>query len=261
LRRFNLWDTKAVEEYIDQADWTNGRKEHVSLAYRNWCESKGFDFKPRKYKRQVKLPYIPSENEIDQLIGGFSVSKYGPYLQLLKETAFRPVEASRLRPSDFDLERRVVTLNEPAKNSNPRQVRLSPKLVLMLAPLLARTIEDGRIWGRRTASIYNNFQKIRNRTAERLGNPRLRKITLKTFRHWKATMLYHETKDILYVQNFLGHKSIQNTLVYTHLIENEPENKYIIKVASTLEEYIELLENGFEYISDYEDKKILRKRK
>ena len=34
MRRFNLWDIKAVEEYIDQADWTNGRKEHVSLRAR-----------------------------------------------------------------------------------------------------------------------------------------------------------------------------------------------------------------------------------
>ncbi len=186
MKRFNLWDTKAVEEYIDQADWTNGRKEHVSLAYRNWCESKGFDFKPKKYRRQIKLPYIPTENEIDQLIGGFSISKYGPFLQLLKETAFRPVEASRLKPSDFDLERRIVTLNDPAKNCNPRQVRLSPKLVHMLSPLIARTRKDRRIWAKQTASIYNNFLKIRNRTAERLGNPRLRKITLKTFRHWKA---------------------------------------------------------------------------
>ena len=74
-------------------------------------------------------------------------------------------------------------------------------------------------------------------------------------------MLYHETKDILYVQNFLGHKSIQNTLVYTHLVEGEPENNFIIKVASTLEEYIGLLELGFEYISDYDNAKVLRKRK
>jgi hypothetical protein len=53
------------------------------------------------------LPYIPTEKEIDQLIGGFSDSKYGPFLQLLKETAFRPIEASRLKPMDFDLERRI----------------------------------------------------------------------------------------------------------------------------------------------------------
>jgi hypothetical protein len=58
------------------------------LAYSNWCESKGFVYTPRKYPRQIKLPYVPTEKEIDQLIGGFSASKYGPFLQLLKETAF-----------------------------------------------------------------------------------------------------------------------------------------------------------------------------
>jgi hypothetical protein len=36
---------------------------------------------------------------------------------------------------------------------------------------------------------------------------------------------------------------------------------YTVKVASTLDEYTSLLEQGFEYVSDYEDKKILRKRK
>jgi integrase len=261
MRRVNLWDKDAVETFIDQANWTNGRKEHVSLAYLNWCESKGFEYKPKKYRRQVRLPYIPTEKEIDQLIGGFSNSKYGPYLQLLKETAFRPVEASRLKPSDFDLDRRIVTLNTPAKNSNPRQVKLSPKLVRMLTPLIVRTNSDEKIWNPNPAAVYNNFMRLRNNIADRLGNPRLRKISLKTFRHWKASMLYHETKDILYVQNFLGHKSIQNTLVYTHLVEDEPENNFIIKVASTLEEYTSLLEHGFEYISDYDDKKILRKRK
>jgi len=27
-------------------------------------------------------------------------------------------------------------------------------------------------------------------------------------------MLYHQTKDILYVKDFLGHKSIDNTMIY-----------------------------------------------
>ena len=81
MKRFNLWDTEAVEEFIDKAGWTNGHKEHVSLAYRNWCESKGFEYEPRKYKRQVKLTYIPAENEIDQLIGGFSVYNFSKPLQ------------------------------------------------------------------------------------------------------------------------------------------------------------------------------------
>jgi hypothetical protein len=43
---------------------------------------------------------------------------------------------------------------------------------------------------------------------EKLQNPRLLQITFRTLRHWKATMEYHKTKDILNVINLLGHKSI-----------------------------------------------------
>lgn len=257
----NLWDCEAVQEYIDQANWTNGRKEHVSLAYYNWCEWKGFDYKRKKYPRQLKLPYIPTEKEIDQLIGGFSNSQYGPFIQLLKETAFRPIEASRLRPIDFDLERRIVTLNQPAKNNNPRQVRLSSKLVNMLSPLIARTKSNQRIWNTSSKNIYENFRKLRDQVAENMGNPNLKRITYKTLRHWKATILYHETKDILFVKNFLGHKNIQNTLLYTHLVEDELDDSYVVKVAINLDEYVTLLETGFEYISDFEGMKVLRKRK
>ena len=260
-KRVNLWDTKAVQGYIDQADWTNGRKEHVSLAYFNWCECKGFEFHRKKYPRQIRLPYIPTEKEIDQLIGGFSNSKYGPFIQLLKETAFRPIEGSRLRPFDFDLERRIVTLNAPAKNSNPRQMRLSHKLVNMLNPLISRTKQSERIWNTDSKNIYENFRKMRDKISERMGSPNLRRINLKTFRHWKATMEYHRTKDILFVKELLGHKNIQNTLVYTHLVSFEEDDAYIVKIASSIEEITVLLESGFEYVSDYEGKKVLRKRK
>ena len=87
------------------------------------------------------------------------------------------------------------------------------------------------------------------------------KIKLKTFRHWKATMEYHRTKDILYVKELLGHKNIQNTLVYTHLVSFEEDDAWIVKVATSIEEYVALLESGFEYVSDYEGRKVLRKRK
>ena len=43
-------------------------------------------------------------------------------------------------------------------------------------------------------------------------------ITFKTFRHFKATMEYHRTKDIIHVMRLLGHKNIKNTLVYTQLV-------------------------------------------
>ena len=83
----------------------------------------------------------------------------------------------------------------------------------------------------------------------------------RTLRPWKATVTYHETKDRLYVQRLLGHKSLKNTPVYTHLVDMESDEGFTVRVASNLEEYTSLLESGFEYIADYGDAKVLRKRK
>ena len=73
-------------------------------------------------------------------------------------------------------------------------------------------------------------------------------------------MEYHKTKDILYVMKLLGHKNINNTLVYTQLVDFS-EKEYVTKVAWTLEEACKLIEAGFEYVCEMEGAKIFRKRK
>ena len=79
------------------------------------------------------------------------------------------------------------------------------------------------------------YRMQRKRMANKLQNPRLEQISFKTLRHWKATTEYHRTKDILHVMQLLGHKNIQNTLVYTHLVNFASED-YVCKVAKTIEE-------------------------
>jgi len=74
-------------------------------------------------------------------------------------------------------------------------------------------------------------------------------------------MEYHKTKDILYVMKLLGHKSIKNTLVYTQLIDFPEDDEFVCKVAKTVQEASQLIENGFEYICAVEDAKLFRKRK
>ena len=51
---------------------------------------------PPIYHRIKKIPFIPKEKEIDNLIAGVG-PKTAPYLQLLKETAVRAGEAWQLR--------------------------------------------------------------------------------------------------------------------------------------------------------------------
>ena len=47
---------------------------------------------------------------------------------------------------------------------------------------------------------------------------------------------------------------------YTQLVEMG-DDECVVKVASSIEEFSTLLESGFEYVSDYEGRKVLRKRK
>lgn len=53
----------------------------------------------------------------------------------------------------------------------------------------------------------------------------------------------------------LGHRKIDNTLVYTQLISLEG-NDYHCRVAKTLEEAKGLVEAGFEYVCDMESAKL-----
>jgi hypothetical protein len=73
-------------------------------------------------------------------------------------------------------------------------------------------------------------------------------------------MEYHKTRDILHVMQILGHRSITNTLKYTQLI-NFKDDEYTAKVAHSEQELCQLLEAGYEYVCDYNESKILRKRK
>jgi len=100
----------------------------------------------------------------------------------------------------------------------------------------------------------------RRKVATTLQNPKILKIRFHTLRHWKATMEYHKTKDILYVKELLGHRNINSTLIYTHLINFKGE-EYYSATAKTVDEAKDLIEKGFEYVTEMDGVKLFRKRK
>jgi len=73
-------------------------------------------------------------------------------------------------------------------------------------------------------------------------------------------MEYHKTKDILYVMKMLGHRNIQNTLIYTQLITFESD-EYHSAVAKTIDEARAMVEGGFHYVCTHNDVMLFRKRK
>jgi hypothetical protein len=106
--------------------------------------------------------------------------------------------------------------------------------------------------------------KQRLRVANKLKNPRIAEISYRTCRHWKATELYHKTKDILYVMKFLGHRNIKNTLIYIDLERISYPNggeDFTAKVAKSETEALQLIEAGFDFVCTMGESKLFRKRK
>jgi len=58
----------------------------------------------------------------------------------------------------------------------------------------------------------------------------------------------------------LGHRNIQSTLLYTQLISFQSDD-FHVRAARNLEEDKELIEAGFEYVTERDGVKIYRKRK
>jgi len=76
-------------------------------------------------------------------------------------------------------------------------------------------------------------------------------------------MEYHKTKDVLHVMQTLGHKNIQNTLIYVQLAKAlfQDQQEYVSKIAKTEKDACSLIEAGFEFVCDFNGAKIFRKRK
>lgn len=109
------------------------------------------------------------------------------------------------------------------------------------------------------------MQKQRKRAAEKLRNPRLRRISFYSLRHWKATVEYHRTRDIFHVMRILGHRDIKNTLVYIDLdheiFNNSNIDEFTVKVAHNTKEACRLAEVGFEKFDEFDGVHLYRKRK
>ena len=263
-RNADLFDPESVKEALArEKTWSQNRHRNVINAYTLFLRFSGLSWEKPRCKVTRKIPFIPMEQEIDDLIAGSS-RKVAAFLQLLKETAMRSGEAKRLLWTDIDFERRLITLNQPEKNSLPRIWRVSTRLLQMLNALPKKSLKvfgDGPI-----NSIKSTFIKGRRRLASKLQNPRLLQIHFHTLRHWKATMEYHRTKDILHVKAFLGHKKLDNVAIYVHLDQKlfiDTDEGFTCRVAHNVGEAIALIETGFEYVTgEYTDGgKLFRKRK
>ena len=256
-QRVDLEQPEQVKELVARADWSNGYKQNIVNAYNHYAKVHGISWKVPQYQRARSIKKVPLESDIDLVIS-HTLTKNRTAFKLIKECGLRPIEVSRLTLSHFDLNRRTV-YPETAKGGAARVLELKNDTLALIKDLVSGKNLDDQIFPS-SKTLQKNWNRMRNKLAERYSRPELKQIRLYDLRHFYATMLYHRTKDILHVMQKLGHRNIKNTLIYTHLV-NFQDDEWICKAAATVEEAQGLIEAGFRFEVEMDGLKLFRKRK
>jgi integrase len=167
-------------------------------------------------------------------------------LQALKETGFRIGELWNCKWTDLGEEKSTLKcIGE--KHCKPREAKISARLIARLntLPKISQYI-----FGKNDPnSIRWTFDQQKTRRAQKLQNPRLKQIHFHTLRHYYATRIYNATKSLIEVQARLGHRNINSTTVYTHIVQFDGESQnYYHATARDEKEAGELIDNGWTYI-------------
>lgn len=133
----DILDPESIKEVIAAQSWCEGRKEYAAETYTNFLVMSGGKWEQPRYRRVEKIPFIPTEQEIDQLIAGCG-EKTSALLQVLKETAMRVGEAWKLNWTDIDFVHNTVSVT-PEKRSHARMLKLSCKALGMISMLPRKT--------------------------------------------------------------------------------------------------------------------------
>lgn len=174
-------------------------------------------------KKDKKLPVVLSKTEIKKILSAPRSIKHRAILMLVYSAGLRVGEVVRIKPGDIDGERMLVHVKS-AKGRKDRYTLLSDVALRTLR--LYWQCERPRTWlfpgqkeGRHITT--RTVQQVFSNACKAAG---IRKqVSVHSLRHSFATHLLESGIDLRYIQELLGHKSPQTTVIYTHVSKRKLE--------------------------------------
>ncbi len=185
-------------------------------------------------KREKTLPKFMSKDEIEQILNNINIEnpcgfRNRTILELLWATGMRVSELSGLNFGDLNLEHneirvfgkgskeRIVLVSERAKSYLERYIEHARQLVAKGFPVPSQDKEESPVFVNNTGYRLNpkTIRNVINSVVEKVELPK--HVTPHMFRHSFATYLIENGADLRVVQELLGHASISNTQIYTHI--------------------------------------------
>lgn len=182
--------------------------------------------------KQKTLPAVLTIDEVHRLIGAVRQHRNAAYFWTVYSLGLRLEEGLNLQVGDLDSKRMMVHVHR-GKGAKDRYLPL-PKSTLtilreywvthrnptLLFPAIGRNKQAASTTSRPMNAT--TVQGCLKRVVEKLG---LRKrISPHTFRHSIATHLFEAGVSLRWIQKFLGHSSLQTTLLYLHLADDGEDN-------------------------------------
>jgi len=261
-RETQLDEPVKVEGWIFSQVFSNKTKRLFLDAYTHYCKSNGIDWDRPKLNVEVYPARVPTEERINLIVSTASL-KYAVIFQISKH-GLRPDEVSKIQLRDLDLDRGEL-LVRTSKLGLERTLRLKVETRELIKDYISKENihEINQKLFPVSKTIKERWRFYRLKAYSKFRDAELLKIRLYDLRHWFGTTSYIQTRDIFHVKYLMGHRNIQSTMHYMHLAKGlaNYSEEYTVKIASNIDEFTALLESGFEYVSDFEDRKVLRKRK
>lgn len=195
-------------------------------------------------KKEKRLPKVLSVEEVLQILKNARNLKHLVIMSLLYSCGLRISELINLKIADLDFNRKQIHLRQ-AKYRKDRYVGLSKYLV----PTLRQYIENykpktylinGQTELKYTAS---SVRKLLNRAAKQAGIEK--RVHPHMLRHSYATHMLENGIDIRHIQELLGHRKPETTMIYTHVT-----TKQLTDIASPLDTMIERIAKDKENEND-----------
>jgi len=193
-------------------------------------------------KRGKSLPKFLTDIEVEQVLNNVKTDTPAGYrnraiLELLWATGMRVSELSGLNFGNLNLEQneikvfgkgakeRIVLVSDRAKNYLLNYINTARVLVAK-GFRLEEPSDSTPVFINNTGFRLQN-KTIRNVIKETVENIQLpKKVTPHMFRHSFATRLIENGADLRIVQELLGHASISNTQIYTHVSTQKLKEVY-----------------------------------
>jgi len=175
--------------------------------------------------KEKRLPDVLTVDEVRRLVAAVRTLHNQTYLWTVYSLGLRLNEGLHLQVGDIDGGRMLVHVHR-GKGAKDRYVPLPPQTLTMLRQYWAT--HRNRAWlfpatGRdhQQAAIATepmgkaSVQGAMRRVVEQLGYQK--RISVHTLRHSYATHLLEAGVSLRLIQQYLGHSSLQTTMVYLHL--------------------------------------------